>query len=122
MKISMKYWKIGAYFGSIALAVGIGMFQATAKEGITIIGNSELPDCEVVLHDPDCYGATGCDDYPYTEVDTTRPNVKTVLAPTITYGPPASQQCYRTDRICTIKGTLTLDTSPCEAQSTGSGD
>jgi hypothetical protein len=23
----MKYWKIGAYFGSIALAVTIGMFQ-----------------------------------------------------------------------------------------------
>jgi hypothetical protein len=32
MKVSMKYWKIGAYFGSIALAVGIGVFATTARE------------------------------------------------------------------------------------------
>jgi hypothetical protein len=32
MKISMKYWKIGAYFGSIALAVTIGMFATTANQ------------------------------------------------------------------------------------------
>jgi hypothetical protein len=32
MKVSMKYWKIGAYFGSIALAVGIGMVYTTARE------------------------------------------------------------------------------------------
>jgi hypothetical protein len=35
MKVSMKCWKIGVYFGSIALAVGIGMFQV-GKEGGTI--------------------------------------------------------------------------------------
>jgi hypothetical protein len=32
MKVSMKYWKIGVYFGSIALAVGIGVFTTTVRE------------------------------------------------------------------------------------------
>jgi hypothetical protein len=34
MKVSMKLWKIGVYFGSIALAVGIGVFATTAREKI----------------------------------------------------------------------------------------
>ncbi|MDR2170295.1 MAG: hypothetical protein LBP59_09150 [Planctomycetaceae bacterium] len=34
----LKNWKIGAYFGSIALAVTIGMFQTTAREGISFGG------------------------------------------------------------------------------------
>jgi hypothetical protein len=42
MKVSLKLWKIGVYFGSIALAVGIGVFQV-GNEGVTI-GNT-LPSC-----------------------------------------------------------------------------
>jgi hypothetical protein len=112
MKVSMKYWKIGAYFGSIALAVGIGMFQ-TGKIKSETGSIAELPDCEVVLRSPDCIGVIGCSDYTYMEVDTSRPNTKVVLAPTVTYGAPNTQQCYRSDRVCTLKGTLTLDSSPC---------
>jgi hypothetical protein len=114
MKCLLKNWKIGAYFGSIVLAIGIAVFQTTVKEGVTITGKSpaELPDCEVVLADLSCHGAEGCNDYTYKEVDTTR-TIKTVLAPTITYGPPATQQCYRADRICTTQGTMTVNTAPC---------
>jgi hypothetical protein len=32
MKCLLKNWKIGAYFGSIVLAVGIGMFWTMPKE------------------------------------------------------------------------------------------
>jgi hypothetical protein len=33
MRFLMKNGKIGEYIGSIALAVGIGMFQTTVREG-----------------------------------------------------------------------------------------
>jgi hypothetical protein len=35
MKCLLKNWKIGAYFGSIVLAVGIGMASTTVGEGMT---------------------------------------------------------------------------------------
>jgi hypothetical protein len=51
MKCLLKNWKIGAYFGSIVLAVGIGMVSTTAREGgvggtpvgCTYLGYKDVP-------------------------------------------------------------------------------
>jgi hypothetical protein len=56
----MKHWKIGVYFGSIALAVGIGMFQATAKEGMTM---GSRANCTHDVQSNDCVLPNNCGTY-----------------------------------------------------------
>jgi hypothetical protein len=51
MRFLMKNWKIGAYFGSIALAVTIGMFQTTPKEGMTM---GSKANCTHAVKSNDC--------------------------------------------------------------------
>jgi hypothetical protein len=57
MNVSMKYWKIGVYFGSIALAVGIGVFTTTAREVGRDSCNSSSPyvgNCKNIVNKPMC--------------------------------------------------------------------
>jgi hypothetical protein len=61
MKFLIKNWKIGAYFGSIALAVGIGMFQTTAKEGMTM-GMGSRANCTHAVQSNYC-PTVGCGEY-----------------------------------------------------------
>jgi hypothetical protein len=102
MRFSMKYWKIMAYFGSIALAVGIGVSQVgkEVKETtwISKIFGAKEPCTQVVpVKDCDETGEHVCGTY----MKILETGTKDGMNCTEQSVPLASSPCYReADPMC----------------------